>query len=92
MLPYCGRKMRLLQQVDRIIDERTGAMRKLPNDCWIIEGSVCNGHMSRGRLFCTRQIYGYWREIWLRPTEPPTESERNAGALESIPVIVRNTG
>ena len=92
MLPYCGRKMRLLQKVDRIIDERTGAMRKVPNDCWIIEGSVCNGHMSRNRLFCTRQIYGYWREVWLKPTEPPTATERNVGALESIPVIVRNTG
>ncbi len=74
MLPYCGRKMRLLKQVDRIIDERTGAMRKLPNDCWIIEGSVCNGYMSRNRLFCTRQIYGYWREIWLKPAEEPPES------------------
>lgn len=73
MLPYCGRKMRLLQRVDRIIDERTGAMRKLPNDCWIIEGAVCNGLLSRNRLFCTRQIYGFWREVWFRRTDPPAD-------------------
>lgn len=65
-LPYCGRRMRLLQKVDRIIDERTGAMRGLPNDCWIIEGAYCEGVFSRHRLFCTRQIYSFWREIWLR--------------------------
>lgn len=71
MLPYCGRRMRLLQRVERIIDERTGAMRALPNDCWIIEGAVCTGHQSRNRLFCTRRIYPYWREIWLRPVDGP---------------------
>lgn len=71
MLRYCGRKMRLLQQVDRIIEERTGVMMQLPNDCWIIEGAVCTGYLSRRRLFCTRLIYPFWREIWFRPTEPP---------------------
>jgi hypothetical protein len=65
MLPYCGRCMRVLQKVDRIIDEKTGVMRRLPNDCWILEGAFCQGYESRRRLFCTRQIYPYWREIWL---------------------------
>lgn len=75
MLPYCGRKMRLLRQVNRIIDERTGAMLQLPNDCWILEDGVCHGFRSPNRLFCTRQIYSYWREIWLRPTEPPSTED-----------------
>jgi hypothetical protein len=73
MLAYCGRKMRLLRQVDRIIEERTGAMIRLPNDCWIIDEAMCSGHLSRGRLFCTRKIYPYWREIWFRRTSPPTQ-------------------
>lgn len=71
MLPYCGRRMRLLARVDHIIHERTGAMRSLPNDCWIIEGAVCSGLLSRNRLFCTRQIYGFWREAWLRRVDGP---------------------
>lgn len=69
MLPYCGRRMRLLKKVDRIIDDRTGGMRGLPNDCWIIEGAVCTGYQSRNRLFCTRRIYPFWREIWFRKAE-----------------------
>ena len=69
MLPFCGQRFRLLTKVERIIDERTGAMRSLPNDCWILEGTVCSGHLSRGRLFCTRRIYPFWREIWLKKVE-----------------------
>lgn len=74
-LPYCGRKMKVRSKVERIIDERSGAMLELPNDCWILEGAVCEGYQSRNRLFCTRQIYSYWREIWLRPVGPPGEQE-----------------
>ena len=75
MLPYCGRRMRLLQKVDQIIDEKRGVMLKLPNDCWVIEGAVCNGLQSRNRLFCTRQIYAFWREIWLRRAEDETDHQ-----------------
>ena len=75
MLPYCGRKMRLLQKVDRIIDEKTGAMLSLPNDCWILEGAVCTGYQSRNRLFCTRRIYPFWREIWLQKAEGPQDQK-----------------
>lgn len=87
MLPYCGRKMRLLRPVDRIIDESTRAMIRLPNDCWIIEGAVCSGHLSRDRLFCTRKIYPYWREIWFRRAEPP-EEEVDSGT--ELPVVNAN--
>lgn len=66
MLPYCGRRMLVLQKVDRFIDEKTGLMRSLPNDCWILDGAFCQGYQSRNRLFCTRQIYPFWREIWLK--------------------------
>ena len=85
MLPYCGRRMRLLKQVDQIIDERTGAMRKLPGDCWIIEGAVCSGYLSRNRLFCTRQIYGFWREAWLRPAAPPQGKDATGEAAPQQP-------
>ena len=74
LLPYCGRRMRLLERVEKIIDEKNGVMMALPNDCWIVEGAVCTGYRSRGRLFCTREIYPFWREIWFsRDAEPPQE-------------------
>jgi hypothetical protein len=66
MLPYCGRRFRVLRRVERIIDEKTGRMRELPRDCIILAGVTCQAIYHR---FCPRAIYPYWREIWLRRVE-----------------------
>lgn len=66
MVPYCGRTFRVLSRVERIINEKTGKMMTMPNDCIILDGVVCGGCLSRNRLFCPRSIYPYWREIWLK--------------------------
>lgn len=69
-VPFCGRQFRVLQRVERIIDEQTGRMMQLPNDCLMLEGAVCSSHYSQLRWFCPRAIYPYWREIWLRRVAP----------------------
>jgi hypothetical protein len=69
MVPYCGRTFRVLRRVERIINEQTGAMMRLPGACLILDGVTCRGHLSRGRLFCPRNVYAYWREIWLKRVE-----------------------
>ena len=81
MLPYCGRTFRVKDRVERIIDERTGRMLRIPGDCLILDEVVCSGHCSVGRWFCPREVYPYWREAWLRPVEtgasdaaPPLEA------------------
>ena len=79
MLPYCGRRMRLLQKVEQIIDEQNGVMRALPNDCWIIEGAICTGYQSRNRLFCTREIFPFWREVWFERVDEEPEEGRARG-------------
>jgi hypothetical protein len=66
MVPFCGKTYRVLRRVERIIDEKTGRMLTLPNPCIILDGVSCGGCLSRYRLFCTRSIYSYWREIWLK--------------------------
>lgn len=68
---YCGNTFRVLARVERIIDEKTGAMLSLPNDCIILEGATCVGDLSvyPNRLFCPRSIYPFWREIWLERLE-----------------------
>ena len=66
MLPYCGRTLRVKDRVERLIDETTGRMLKIPKDCIILEGAVCSGECSTGRWFCPREIYPFWREAWLR--------------------------
>ena len=67
MLPYCGRTMRVKDRVERIIEDKTGQMLKIPKDCLILEGAVCSGECSTGRWFCPREIYPYWREAWVAP-------------------------
>jgi hypothetical protein len=71
MVPYCGRVMRVLDRVERTIDERTGKMIHLSTDCIILEGAVCRGEYSDSRLFCPRALYPFWREIWLKRVEAP---------------------
>jgi hypothetical protein len=65
MVPYCGGTYRVRGRVERLIDERTGSMRKLSNDCILLDGVFCRSRYSDRRLFCPRSIFSYWREIWL---------------------------
>jgi hypothetical protein len=62
MLRYCGREARVLDRVQKIIDERTGRMLEIRSDCIILEGVFCRADY---HLFCSRSTYHYWREIWL---------------------------
>jgi hypothetical protein len=63
---YCGKIFRVRDRVERIINEKTGAMMRLSSDCIVLEGASCSGCYSNNRLFCPRSIYPFWREIWLR--------------------------
>ena len=69
MMPYCGRTFRVLSRVKKIINDKNGKMIHLPKDCIILDGVTCSGCFSRGRMFCPRAIYPYWREIWLKRAE-----------------------
>ena len=66
MTPYCRGRHRVGERVERIIDEQNGQMIEISSDCLILEDVVCSGEHSRGRWFCPRAIYPYWREAWLR--------------------------
>ena len=70
MVPYCGRRFRVLKRVGRILDEKSGRMLRFPNECVILDDVVCQAEYSPARLLCPRGIYSYWREIWLRRVDP----------------------
>ena len=70
MAASCGHEGRVLSRVDRIIHETTGEMMEFQNPCIVIDGVFCRARYTRGRYFCPRSIYSYWREIWLERTEP----------------------
>jgi hypothetical protein len=65
MVPACGRRARVERKVERIINERTGKLRKL-RDCYVLEDVICTGFY---RKFCQRAVLMYWRSAWLRRVE-----------------------
>jgi hypothetical protein len=68
MAPFCNGQFRVLQKVERIINEKTGKMSTLPGGCVMLEGVICKAIYSDRRIACPRSIYSYWREIWLKRT------------------------
>jgi hypothetical protein len=64
-VPYCGETYRVRRIVTKILNERTGKMMNMKNPCIILEDVFCRGRYSECRMFCPREIFAYWREIWL---------------------------
>lgn len=66
MVRYCGRKFRVSARMERIINETTGKMIRLPAPSVTLEGTYCTSCYSERRLLCPRRILPYWREVWLQ--------------------------
>ncbi len=83
MLQYCGQIFRVRGRVNQLINERTGTMIKLSNECIILEDVVCRGQCHK---FCPRFEYIYWREIWLDRVEAVVSRETVTGksAVDSM--------
>ncbi len=77
-VPYCGGTYKVLRRVNKMIEEKHGRMVEMKNPCIILQDVVCKARYSDCRMFCPRQIYPYWREIWLERVEgagqPPAAS------------------
>jgi hypothetical protein len=69
MLPFCGKRYRVKERVDRLINERTGVMMTMKTPAITLENVVCMGCLHPRRIFCPRGIYPFWREIWLQRVE-----------------------
>jgi hypothetical protein len=67
MFRYCGNRYRVLCQVERVINERTGNLRQMREPAVILEDVVCNSDYGG---VCSRSNYLFWREIWLRRADP----------------------
>ena len=80
MVIYCGREARVKSSVTRLIDEKSGEMLSMKQPCIILEGLVCRGEYSECRLLCPRQIYPFWREIWLERVEARDQTSFGSSA------------
>ncbi|HWF64196.1 MAG TPA: hypothetical protein VN685_06260 [Rhizomicrobium sp.] len=81
MLRHCGNSHRVLYRVNRVIDERTGKMLKLRNDCVVLDDIACGGLDNKARLFCPRACYYFWREAWLERAEDAAPAKINGGSI-----------
>jgi hypothetical protein len=72
MRPFCRKRFRVLKRVDKIILETSGVIRELKNTV-ILEGVTCDGHTRIGG--CPRNLYHFWREIWLRRVDSKESSQ-----------------
>jgi hypothetical protein len=50
----------------------------MKNPCVILEDVFCQGRYSHCRMFCAREIFSYWREIWLERVAAPTKEDATA--------------
>lgn len=77
MVPYCGGTYRVAKRVGRMINEKTGELVVLKNECVVLEGVGCVGRYTKP-LYCPRGMFPYWREIWLERVEPgqPRRTDR----------------
>ena len=62
MKEYCGTTQRVLQPVERFVDERDYRVKKAKG-VTLLEGLVCHGTPKYGR--CDRACYYFWRNEWL---------------------------
>lgn len=72
MWGYCGRRLRVLLPIERMMSEKTGEMRAL-HQTVILEGVTCNGKAHGG---CQRGCYVFWKDTWLRRVDGSKEGPR----------------
>jgi len=58
---HCGRSLKVIAPVDRMILETNGKMKKMSNTV-LLNGGECTGLCNRG---CARKGHPLWREAWL---------------------------
>jgi len=69
MVDYCGSTQRVLQPVERFLDERDYKVKKA-RGVVLLEGVICRGTPVFGR--CDRCCHLFWREEWLEKIDPPS--------------------
>jgi hypothetical protein len=80
MIKYCGLKFRVSRRADRVFLDRYFYVAKL-KDAVFLEGLRCDGQAHDG---CQMRCELFWKEDWLKPSNPSNESEVNPPANELV--------
>jgi hypothetical protein len=70
MWPYCGTTQRVLQPMERFLDERDYIVKKAKG-LVLLENVICHGTPVFGR--CDRCCHLFWREEWLEKIDAKSE-------------------
>jgi len=73
MLKYCNERFRVEARVHKLIHEKTGKMAVMKTPCIRLQNVYCRAEITETRLACPRASSTYWREIWLKRVDGPTE-------------------
>ena len=68
MATHCGNSFRVSQRLRKLMNEKTGKIMVLKNECLVLEGIECVGMYAKP-IYCPRSSYLYWRELWLERIE-----------------------
>lgn len=71
MLQYSGGRYRVERRVEKIINEKNGKMAQMKTPAIQLENVYCRATCTDLRLGCPRASSTYWREVWLKRTDPP---------------------
>ena len=74
LTPYCGGTYQVLKRVYRLIDEKTGKMLDMKTPCIVLDAVVCQARYSEYRMLCPKEMFPYWREIWLERADAPKDA------------------
>ncbi|MGA2797366.1 MAG: hypothetical protein ABSE63_07310 [Thermoguttaceae bacterium] len=80
MVKYCGRKFRVTRRADRIFLDRYCYVARL-KDTVFLEILRCDGQAHDG---CQMRCKLFWKEAWLKPSDPPNERETNLPDKELV--------
>ena len=83
LVPFCNGTYRVLRRVDRIIDERTNQMQQMKNPCIVLDSVTCQARYSGCRMLCPKEMYPFWREIWLERVSQSPEASATADRPEN---------
>lgn len=73
MLKYCSARFRVQARVNKLIHEKNGKMTTMKTPCIQLENVYCRAELTEYRLGCPRASSTYWREIWLKRVDPPSQ-------------------
>ena len=68
MAEYCGRRYRVLKEVELFYDETKNRMCRAKN-MFLLQGVMCSGRQRLYKVDCDRSCFFFWHREWLKEVD-----------------------